>query len=215
MPIAGTLVKNASFRKTNCVAVEIEKVIKRIGVYTTASDVETLATFAGMLKQRLQDDSSAAFKQYLIAEVIENVFRVAMPKLMERLGIVYTPVELVDFIIHSVDHVYKKEFGKGVGERGLAIIDPFGGTGTFTTRLLQVGIIPHENIPYKYQHDIWLNEYTLLGYYMAAVNIENTYAEVMGIDEYVPFPCIVWTDTFQSTEDRDAARKTTKERTDV
>ncbi|MFI9653067.1 type ISP restriction/modification enzyme, partial [Guyparkeria halopsychrophila] len=116
-----------------------------------------------------------------------------------RLGIVYTPVEVVDFIIHSVNDVLESEFNQTLGSPGVHIIDPFTGTGTFITRLLQSGMIKPEEIAYKYQNEIHANEIVLLAYYIAAINIEAVYHDVSKT-EYTPFEGICLTDTFQMYE---------------
>jgi predicted helicase len=120
----------------------------------------------------------------------------------ERLGIVYTPVEVVDFILHSVDHLLQQEFGQTLGSKGVHILDPFTGTGTFITRLLQSGLIKPEQLTHKYKHEIHANEIVLLAYYIAAINIEASYHSLAGGD-YVPFEGICLTDTFQMYEKED------------
>lgn len=117
----------------------------------------------------------------------------------ERLGIVYTPVEVVDFIIKSVDDVLKEEFGQTLGSKGVHIIDPFVGTGTFITRLLQSGLIKPEELQHKYKNEIHANEIVLLAYYIAAINIEAVYHSVSAGDK-APFEGICLTDTFQLYE---------------
>jgi predicted helicase len=138
----------------------------------------------------------------------------------ERLGIVYTPVEVVDFILHSVDHLLKTEFGQTLGSPGVHIIDPFTGTGTFITRLLQSGLIKPQEMAHKYKHELHANEIVLLAYYIAAINIEAVYHSIMeGVDRplsaaeggvskgggrpYEPFEGICLTDTFQLYEKED------------
>ena len=129
----------------------------------------------------------------------------------ERLGIVYTPVEVVDFIIHSVENVLNNEFNASLADKGVQIIDPFTGTGTFITRLLQSGIIPAEKLPLKY-HEIHANEIVLLAYYIAAINIESVYHALLSehsvntqenSTDYQPFEGICLTDTFQMYEKED------------
>ncbi|WP_019223571.1 type ISP restriction/modification enzyme, partial [Bartonella rattaustraliani] len=120
-------------------------------------------------------------------------------------GIVYTPVEVVDFIIHSVDDVLRNEFETSLGSRGVSILDPFTGTGTFITRLLQSGLIKPEDMEYKFRHDIHANEIVLLAYYIAAINIETTYHSLMK-GNYIPFKHIGLTDTFQMLEEKDLLR---------
>jgi predicted helicase len=110
---------------------------------------------------------------------------------------------VVDFIIRSVDEVLRSEFGQTLGSEGVHILDPFTGTGTFITRLLQSGLIRPEELEHKYRHEIHANEIVLLAYYIAAINIEAAYHGVAG-GEYVPFEGICLTDTFQLYEqDRD------------
>ncbi|WP_375707801.1 N-6 DNA methylase, partial [Bartonella sp. AA1HLJMS] len=129
---------------------------------------------------------------------------------VEKLGIVYTPIEVVDFIIHSVDDVLRNEFGKSLGARGVSILDPFTGTGTFITRLLQSDLIKPEDMEYKYRYDIHANEIVLLAYYIAAINIEATYHGLMKGD-YIPFKHIGLTDTFQMIEEKSLLQKLFKE----
>ena len=78
--------------------------------------------------------------------------------MVEQLGIVYTPVEVVDFIIHSVNDVLKKEFGRTLSDDNVHILDPFTGTGTFIVRLLQSGLINQSALPHKYRHELHANE---------------------------------------------------------
>ncbi len=93
----------------------------------------------------------------------------------DKLGIVYTPVEIVDFIIRSVNDVLEDEFGQTLGSKGVHIIDPFTGTGTFITRLLQSGLIQPDQLEHKFRYELHANEIVLLAYYIAAINIESVY----------------------------------------
>lgn len=154
------------------------------------------------MKLRAEGIDSAAGKQKIVVELYDKFFRNAFPKMAERLGIVYTPVEVVDFIIHSVNHILKTEFGETLGSKNVHYLDPFAGTGTFVTRLMQSGLISAEQLKYKYKHEIHANEIVLLAYYIAAINIESTYHEIVGGD-YVPFEGICLTDTFQMYEKDD------------
>jgi predicted helicase len=95
--------------------------------------------------------TNAEGKQKIVVELYDKFFRNAFPKMTERLGIVYTPVEVVDFIIHSVNHILQTEFGQTLGSKGVHIIDPFTGTGTFITRLLQSGLIKPEELTAQVQ----------------------------------------------------------------
>ncbi len=145
-------------------------------------------------------------RQNLIIKLYEDFFTKAFKKTTDRLGIVYTPVEVVDFIIHSVDDVLRNEFGKSLGSRGVSILDPFTGTGTFITRLLQSKLIKPEDMEYKFRHDIHANEIVLLAYYITAINIESTYHSLMK-GEYIPFKHIGLTDTFRMLEEKNLLQK--------
>lgn len=126
----------------------------------------------------------------------------ASPRTVEKLGIVYTPVEVVDFIIRSVGYILQREFGRSLSDENVHILDPFTGTGTFITRLLQSGLISREALERKYGREIHANEIVLMAYYIASVNIENVFHDLMGPDtEYRPFEGICLTDTFQLGED--------------
>jgi len=151
---------------------------------------------------RAEGIDNAAGKQKIVVELYDKFFRNAFPKMTERLGIVYTPVEVVDFIIHSVDDLLQKEFGQSLGSEGVHIIDPFTGTGTFITRLLQSGLISKEQLAHKYKNEIHANEIILLAYYIAAINIEAVYHSLVG-GKYQPFEGICLTDTFQLYEKGD------------
>jgi len=161
-----------------------------------------LTDYYDSVKLRAEGIDNAAGKQKIVVELYDKFFRNAFPKMTERLGIVYTPVEVVDFIIHSVNHILQTEFGQTLGSEGVHILDPFTGTGTFITRLLQSGLITPEQLPYKYQHEIHANEIVLLAYYIAAINIEAVYHGLAGGD-YQPFQGICLTDTFQLYEKED------------
>ena len=151
------------------------------------------------MKRRAAGIDNAEAKQRIIVELYDKFFRNAFPKMTERLGIVYTPVEVVDFIIHSVNEVLQSEFGQTLGSKGVHILDPFTGTGTFITRLLQSGLISPDELEHKFKNEIHANEIVLLAYYIAAINIEAVYHTLSG-GEYAPFEGICLTDTFQLYE---------------
>ncbi len=201
-PVFDALFDEYSFASHNPMSKTMQGVLDALHEHHLAKEADTLEKFYASVRQRAAGIDNAQGKQKIIVELYDKFFRNAFPKMTERLGIVYTPVEVVDFILHSVNHLLQQEFGQTLGSKGVHIIDPFTGTGTFITRLIQSGLIKPEELPHKYRHEIHANELVLLAYYIAAINIEAAYhGEV--IDEYAPFEGICLTDTFQMYEKDD------------
>jgi predicted helicase len=201
-PVFDALFEGYSFTNHNPVSLAMQGVLDVLQEQNLEKESESLHKFYESVKMRAAGIDNATGKQRIIVELYDKFFRNAFPKLTERLGIVYTPVEVVDFIIHSVNDALQKEFGQTLGSDNVHIIDPFTGTGTFITRLLQSGLISKERLAYKYQNEIHANEIVLLAYYIAAINIEAVYHDIMDGD-YVPFDGICLTDTFQLHEKDD------------
>ncbi len=201
-PVFDALFEGYSFAQHNPMSQAMQGVLDVLQEHHLSKEADTLQGFYDSVKLRAEGIDNAAGKQKIVVELYDKFFRNAFPRMTERLGIVYTPVEVVDFIIHSVNDVLQSEFGQTLGSEGVHIIDPFTGTGTFITRLLQSGLITPEQLPYKYQHEIHANEIVLLAYYIAAINIEAVYHSLVGGD-YQPFQGICLTDTFQMYEKGD------------
>ena len=201
-PVFDALFDEYSFAKHNPMAVAMQKVLDVLDQHQIDSETQALERFYESVKMRAAGIDSAEGKQKIIVELYDKFFRNAFPRMTERLGIVYTPVEVVDFILHSVNDVLKQEFGKSIADKGVHVIDPFTGTGTFITRLIQSGLIPQDQLVYKYKNELHANELVLLAYYIAAINIEAVYHSHI-IDEYTPFEGICLTDTFQMYEKED------------
>ena len=202
-PVFDALFEGYSFAANNPVSKALQSVLDVLDRQHLEKEAESLSKFYASVRMRAQGIEDATAKQKIVVELYDKFFKAAFPKLTARLGIVYTPVEVVDFIIKSVNEVLEAEFKQTLGSEGVHIIDPFVGTGTFITRLLQSGLIAPEQMARKYRHEIHANEIVLLAYYIAAINIEAVYHERMGGD-YEPFPGICLTDTFQLYEqDRD------------
>ena len=201
-PVFDALFESYSFAKHNPMSKAMQAVLDALHEHRLEKEADTLDAFYASVKLRAEGIDSAAGKQKIVVELYDKFFRNAFPAMTERLGIVYTPVELVDFIILSVNHILQTEFGETLGSEGVHIIDPFTGTGTFITRLMQSGLISADQIKHKYRHEIHANEIVLLAYYIAAINIEAVYHGIVGGD-YVPFEGICLTDTFQMYEKED------------
>ena len=175
---------------------------------TSKPSSRSLERFYASVRRRVDGVRDAEGKQKVIVELYDNFFAKAFKRTVDRLGIVYTPIEIVDFILNSADQVLREEFGQGLTDEGVHILDGFTGTGTFIVRLLQSGLIYPHDLARKYANELHANEILLLAYYIAAVNIETTYAALANGDGetskvYEPFPGLVLTDTFQSYEDGD------------
>lgn len=201
-PVFDALFSGQSFATENSMSRAMQGVIGALHEHHLEKETSTLEAFYESVKMRASGIESAEGKQKIVVELYDKFFRNAFPKMSERLGIVYTPVEIVDFILKSVDHLLRTEFGQTLGSEGVHILDPFTGTGTFITRLLQSGLISKEELPRKYGKEIHANEIVLLAYYIAAINIEAAYHGIVG-GEYKPFEGICLTDTFQLYEKDD------------
>ena len=205
-PVFEALFDSNEFTIGNPVSKAMSKIVKLLNEKIDEGDRKSLEKFYESVRMRAENIDNAESKQKIVVELYDKFFTTAFPKVKEQLGIVYTPVEVVDFIIHSVEYVLNEQFGRSLNDRGVKIIDPFTGTGTFITRLLQSGII--KDIEYKYNNEIFANEIVLLAYYIASVNIENVYHDLLGNEKiYSPFPGICLTDTFELGEQMYAKTK--------
>lgn len=201
-PVFDALFEGYSFTTSNPVSKAMQDVLDVLNEHNLDKETDTLTRFYDSVKMRASGIADVRAKQKIIVELYDKFFSNAFPRLVQKLGIVYTPVEVVDFIIHSINDALKMEFGQTLGDKNVHIIDPFTGTGTFITRLLQSGLISKEQLAYKYKQEIHANEIVLLAYYIAAINIEQVYHSIMGGD-YVPFNGICLTDTFALYEKED------------
>uniref|UniRef100_UPI0035D0F48C type ISP restriction/modification enzyme n=2 Tax=Bartonella TaxID=773 RepID=UPI0035D0F48C len=204
-PVFEALFEGNEFVQNNAISQAMEKILTELDKTNIEEESKELQEFYDSVKFRASGITEPQARQNLIIKLYEDFFTKAFKKTTDRLGIVYTPVEVVDFIIHSVDDVLRNEFGKSLGSRGVSILDPFTGTGTFITRLLQSNLIKPEDMEYKFRHDIHANEIVLLAYYIAAINIESTYHSIMK-GHYIPFKHIGLTDTFRMLEKQDLMR---------
>lgn len=199
-PVFEALFEDYDFAKNNPVSRALQRVINVVESTTDDVDKSSLEKFYQSVKLRAEGVESADGKQKIIIELYDKFFKSALPKTVEKLGIVYTPVECVDFILHSVDDVLRQEFNRKLTDENVNIIDPFAGTGTFMTRLIQSGLINKKDLERKFKKELKTNEIVLLAYYIASVNIENAYHDVMGASDYTPFEGICLTDSFQLGE---------------
>ena len=210
LPIFDALFGEYSFVKNNPVSSAMEKIISELSQYGFEKEQKELQPFYESVRLRAEGIDNAQAKQKIIITLYDKFFSTGFKSTTERLGIVFTPVEVVDFIIKSVDVVLRKHFGKTLASENVHILDPFTGTGTFITRTLQYlktlmdkGEITYNDILRKYTQELHANEIVLLSYYIAAINIEAVFDDINGEEDYLPFEGIVLTDTFESTESED------------
>jgi len=199
-PVFDALFADYQFVNNNAVSRSMQRMIDLLQEQAFEKDTEILDKFYKSVRMNVGGIDNLEGKQTIIKNLYEKFFKGAFPLTVEKLGIVYTPVECVDFIIRSVDDILKAEFNTSLTAQNVHILDPFVGTGTFITRLLQSGLIRPEDMERKYLNEIHCNEIVLLAYYIADVNIESVFHEITHRKTYLPYSGICLTDTFQLAE---------------
>lgn len=206
LPVFEALFAGAEFASSNPVSIAMEGMVETLSKYgiETPAEKRELAQLYSDVRLRASSVKTDAGRQKIIKELYEKFFSQAFKATSEKMGIVYTPNEVVNYILHATDRLMEKEFGQRLADEGVHILDPFTGTGTFMVNLLQdKQLMPDEKLPYKYANELHCNEILLLAYYIATINIEHAYhSRVPG--EYVPFEGAVLTDTFQMYEEGDS-----------
>ena len=196
-PVFDALFENYDFSARNPMASALDNLQKDFAEFGLENETRDLGGFYESVRMRARGIDNSEGRQKVLSELYENFFVTALRKEADRLGIVYTPVEVVDFILHSADEILQDEFGRCLNDEGVHVLDPFTGTGTFLARLLQSDLIQPDNLERKYRQELHANELVLLAYYIAAVNIEEVFRGRHGEDSgYEPFNGIVLTDTF-------------------
>ena len=202
-PIFEALFGDDAFVLTNPVAQAMQHIADVLDEHNLDTETASLDDFYASVRMRIDGipTSDGTARQRIIKDLYGRFFKVAFPADAASLGIVYTPIEVVDFILRAAEAALREHFdGASLSDDGVHVLDPFTGTGTFITRLLQGGFIRPEDLARKFAEEIHANEILLLAYYIAAVNIEVTYRQVAAIDQQQAFPGIVLTDTFQMGE---------------
>ena len=203
-PVFEALFGGGEFAGRNPVSQVMQAMIETLDAGGLGAETATLEGFYDYIQKLIGGIDNAEGRQRVITGLYEEFFKKALPKAADALGIVYTPVEIVDFINRSVNDLLIRHFdGATLSDEGVHILDPFTGTGTFITRLIQTGLITPDALDRKYAGELHANEITLLAYYIAAMNIENAYQGMQPSAEYRPFGGIVLADTFQMTEEGD------------
>ncbi|MBS1674426.1 MAG: DEAD/DEAH box helicase, partial [Actinobacteria bacterium] len=204
-PVFEAMFPEGSFTQDNPVSTAMEHVLATFHENAAfARESEPLDAFYSRVTDRIRGLDTVSAKQQMLVTLYDKFFSKAFPLLADRMGIVFTPVEVVDYILRSADAVYFQHFGKRLSDEGVNILEPFVGTGTFMTRLMQTGLIKPEDLTRKYTQELFANEIVLLSYYIAAVNIESVYRELCAEHGIEPvdggFAGISLTDTFAMDE---------------
>jgi len=203
-PIFEAIFDNFYFVQKNPVSKALQKILNLLDEKNFDKDHENFEKLYEQIKNecKAMGDLKNNWKkrQEILIRLYDSFFKIALPKTSEKLGIVYTPIEVVDFILNSVNDVLQKNFGKTLSDKNIHILDPFTGTGTFLVRLIQSGLIQKKDLFRKFSCELHANEIVLLAYYIAAINIENAFNS--DPKKYFPFQGIVFQDTFQSYENQ-------------
>ena len=158
--------------------------------------IDRLRAYYGAIGRAADDIADYAEKQGFLKAVYEDFYKAYNPAAADRLGVVYTPNEVVDFMVRGADHLLRKHFGRGLADDNVQILDPATGTGTFVTSLIDY--LPLDRLEYKYLNEIHANEVAILPYYIANLNIEYTYRERTG--RYQVFPNLCFVDTLDNMD---------------
>ena len=196
-PVFEALFEDYDFASTNPVSIALDNLRADFGEFGLENETRDLEGFYESVRMRARGIDNTEGRQRVLLELYEKFFANALKKDAERLGIVYTPIEIVDFILHSADDVLREEFGLTLSDEDVHVLDPFTGAGIFLARLLQSDLIQDADIERKYRKELHANELVLLAYYIAAINIEEAFHGRRGADsDHDPFEGIVLTDTF-------------------
>ena len=205
-PVFDAFFENYEFSANNPVSQIMNDVIQEIVAQDMLSKLQqSLSPFYESVQKRIRGITDPTTRHEVLKELYETFLTTAFPEETERLGIVYTPVEIVDWLLRSSEEVLMQEFDINLGDDNVNIIDPFTGTGTFLTRLIENKLISDDNLEHKYSEELFAIDILPTAYYLSAINIEEAYhgRKMIGghYPTYTPFPGIAWGDTLvQSTD---------------
>ena len=207
-PVFDALFEGYDFSSGNPVAIALDTLQKDFAEFGLDNETRDLKGFYDSVRTRASGVNTSEGRQQVLSDLYEQFFKKALKKEAERLGIAYTPIELVDFVLRSVNDILQEEFGKTISDEGVHVLDPFTGTGTFLVQLLQSGLIHPDDLERKYREELHANEILLLAYYIASVNIEEAFRGQRGENNgYEPFNGIILTDTFNLNKNEEEAQQ--------
>ena len=185
------------FHSENNIARELDKLEGKFFTGDTRREaISRLLTYYGAIGRAADEIADYGEKQSFLKAIYEDFYKAYNPAAADRLGVVYTPNEIVDFMIRGTDYLLEKHFGRSLADRNVQILDPATGTGTFITNLIEY--LPEDRLEYKYRNELHANEVAILPYYIANLNIEYTYREKTG--RYLEFPNLVFVDTLDNMD---------------
>ncbi len=193
--IFNTIFDEPHFHRENNIAQQLETVIN---TFFTRQIREDLLSNINQYYQAINATAAGIAdhheKQKFLKIVYETFYKSYNPKAADRLGVVYTPNEIVKFMIESTDYLLYKHFGRFLSDKNVEILDPATGTGTFICDIIDY--IPKDKLEYKYKNEIHANEVAILPYYIANLNIEFTYKQRIG--KYAEFNNLCFVDTLDN-----------------
>ena len=190
---------NPDFHRQNNVASELYKLEEKLFSRGEKSTLlRALSPYYSGIAQTAAVIQSHSEKQGFLKGLYENFYKVYNAKAADRLGVVYTPGEIVRFMIRSADWLCEKHFGKNLVDRGVEILDPATGTGTFIVELLEHFRGHHDKLRHKYKEELHANEVAILPYYVANLNIEATYQAITG--QFAEFENLCFVDTLDNVD---------------
>jgi predicted helicase len=188
---------DGEFHRQNNIAKELYALEEKF--FTGGAKRQTLKhleSYYAAIRAAAAQISSHSEKQTFLKVIYENFYKVYNPKAADRFGVIYTPNEIVRFMIESADWLCDKHFGKSLVDAGVEILDPATGTGTFICELLEHFRGQKQKLAHKYKEELHANEVAILPYYVANLNIEATYAAISG--QYAEFPNLCFVDTLDN-----------------
>ena len=208
-PVFEALFADSEFMLRNPVSRAMESMLDLLNSNGLGAEIEQFEGFYRSVENRVIGITDAAGKQTVLKELYEKFFKTAFKKTTDQLGIVYTPNEIVDFMIRSTDFILRTRFStSGISDKDVHVLEPFAGTGTFLTNLIEsVDVVPGEALLRKYNNELHANEILPLAYYVGALNIERALQGRLKLRDYMPFNGMVLTDTFRLNEGERSQRR--------
>ena len=208
LPVFNALFGSATFASLNPVVAALNQMVDTLDRDHIRADTARLDRLYDSVTERVRQVTDPEGRLKILLELYESFFAKGMKQETDRLGVAYTPIELVDYVLRSADRLSQHHFGKRLSDPDVHVLDPFTGTGTFINRLLTINdsngrpLIADEDLDRKYTAEIHANEMLLLAYYIAAIKIEEGRRQRRPHSDYQPFAGIVLCDTFNSQPDQ-------------